>query len=70
MINYLKYVIVNNWSFARYFRLSVAVVIAVEAFMSYEIVLGVFAIILFLQSLTNIGCCSACIYIPKKEKNG
>jgi len=58
-INHLKNTFKSKWSFMRILRLCLAVVISVEAFKKFDILLGLLGAVLFFQSILNVGCCGS-----------
>ena len=62
--------LLSGWSLVRWIRLILAVVIAIQAVLSSDILLGILALILVYQVYFNLGCgCNASCEIPANTKS-
>jgi hypothetical protein len=57
MSDNFKYNLLHNWSFMRSLRLVLGVIAITQAFMTFEILIGLAGVILLGQAVFNIGCC-------------
>jgi hypothetical protein len=46
----------QNWNFMRFFRLIIGLIALVEAFRSYDILVGIFGSIIVGMAILNAGC--------------
>ena len=60
----------TNWSFMRYLRLGLGLLIGFQAYQSGETISGFIAALFLFQAFTNTGCCGAggCV-VPLKSKS-
>jgi hypothetical protein len=61
----MKKMIFSNWTFMRFLRLGMGIVIIVQAFMVKDMIFGFLGLLLTAMPVFNIGCCGTqgC-YIP------
>lgn len=58
----------NNWNFSRVLRLSLGLIVLVQAIMSKDTMLAFFAALFVAMPIFNVGCCSTgnCATTPRK----
>lgn len=61
----------NNWNFSRVLRLSLGLIVLVQAIMSKDTMLAFFAALFVAMPIFNVGCCStkSCAMPAKKITN-
>ena len=66
----IKQTLFTGWHFMRWLRLGLGIFIAIQAFQSYDALLGILAAFFLFQAITNTGCCSAtgCV-VPSTKSN-
>ena len=58
-ISTIKTTLLTNWSFMRWFRFSIAIMLAIQAFKMHDLFSGAVSAVFLFQSLTNTGCCGS-----------
>lgn len=53
-----KNIILRGWNFMRILRFVLSVIVIIEAVKNYDVLFGVIGLVLLLQSVFNVGCCS------------
>ncbi len=49
--------LLTGWHFMRWVRLTLSIIISIQAFQSHDYFLGFLSSVLWLQVITNAGCC-------------
>ncbi len=65
----IKYRIINGWNLMRIVRFGLALLICYEAILNHDFLFGGIAVMLLIQSVLNIGCCSAGACYVSGKKN-
>lgn len=65
----MKEMLLNNWSVIRFLRLGMGIFFCVQAIQTQEWIVGVIALLLIVQALTNTGCCGTSCSVPANNKN-
>lgn len=55
----IKTTLFTNWTFMRWFRFVLAIMIAIQAVQMHDLFSGAVAAFFLFQSLTNTGCCGS-----------
>lgn len=55
----IKYRLLTNWHFMRWFRLAISVIIMYQAYQTHEYMIGLIGVFFLFQALSGIGCCSS-----------
>lgn len=65
-----KEILLTDWNFMRILRLGLGIYIAVQAVETQSTILGIFAVFILFQAITNTGCCGSngCA-VPIKKNN-
>ena len=58
-ISTIKTTLLTNWSFMRWFRFSIAIMLAMQAVQMHDLFSGAVGAVFLFQSLTNTGCCGS-----------
>lgn len=68
MLNNMFKSLISNWNFSRLFRLSLGLLVLVQAIMSKDTLLVFFSLLFVAMPVLNIGCCSTgnCAITAKK----
>lgn len=58
MLQTFKYNLFHNWTIIRIIRLTLSVIIIVQAIQLHDALFGVFGFFFLYQALSNTGCCA------------
>ncbi len=59
MLDTWKQRLLNDWNLMRIFRLSLGILVEVEAFKNSELIFGLLGGVLLFQAIYNVGCCGS-----------
>ncbi len=63
----IKYNLLHHWTFMRGLRLVLGIIAIVQWFTTYDVLIGIAGMVLLIQAMFNLGCCSTGTCAPTRD---